>query len=188
MVLVDNKIFRPQKKMKIKNICIIFLAVIFEYLRDYIFINLNIYADFKQNLSNGLNVINYTDTKINDLIKDFSLSSISKIKWVLSIGFAAFFFLIGILLSKINFNQKHNFKFIYLLSLGGLFILTTSFLIFFIGQHLNIENENNFYSVSLELSHFVQSSLFPISFFLIYWSINKNEVFKLKSKNKEKDK
>ena len=169
--------------MKTKNIYIFLLAVIFEYLRDYIFINLNIFIDFKQNLNNGLNVINYTDTAINDLIQNFSLNSLNKIKWVLSIGFAAIFFLIGVLFSKINLNQKHNFKFIYLLSIGGLSVLITSFIIFFIGQHLNIENENNFYSVSIELSHFVQSALFPISFFLVYWSINKNEVFKIKSKN-----
>lgn len=170
--------------MKIKNIYIVFLAVIFEYLRDYIFININTYIEFLQNKSNGLNVINYTDSQVNDLIKTFSLKSLNKIKWALSIAFAIIFFLIGVLFSKINMNPKHSLKFIYLLLISGLSILGASFLIFWTGQQLNLENQNNFYSISLELSHFVQSSLFPTSIILIYWSINKYEIFKPTIKNK----
>ena len=167
-------------KIQIKNISIISLAIFFEYLRDYIFINLNIYIEFLQNINNGLNVINYTDTRLHDLIQSFSLESLVNIKWTLSIGFAFVFFLIGVFFSKINLNTKDHVKFTYLLSIGGLLILIISFLIFWIGQQLNVENENNFYSISLELSHFVQSSLFPISFFLISWSINQYKIFNFK--------
>jgi len=167
-------------KIQIKNISIISLAIFFEYLRDYIFINLNIYIEFLQNINNGLNVINYTDTRLHDLIQSFSLELLINIKWTLSIGFAFIFFVIGVLFSKINFNRKQHLKFTYLLSISGSLILIISFLIFWAGQQLNVENENNFYSISLELSHFVQSSLFPISFFLISWSINQYKIFNFK--------
>ena len=93
-----------------------------------------------------------------------------KIKWGMSFIFILIFTALGILFSKWNLNNINYKRFLKLYSFGGMAILILSFVIFSLGKLLNTENEYNFYFVSLELSHFIQSALYPISFILIFRS------------------
>jgi len=91
---------------------------------------------------------------------------------ILDICDVLIFTVLRIQFSKWNFNNINFKRFLKLYLFGGMSILILSFVIFSLGKLLNTENEYNFYFVSLELSHFVQSSLYPISFVLIFWFYN----------------
>jgi hypothetical protein len=155
--------------MKIKNLVLILIAFFFEYLRDYCFININFYIEFLEKSNNGLNVFNYTDSLVLNFIKNLKISSLIKLKWIMSLVFILMYSVLGILFSKWNFSDKEHERFLKLYLYGGMGILILSFAIFSLSKLLNIENQYNFYFVSLELSHFVQSSLYPLSFILIFW-------------------
>lgn len=160
--------------MKVKNLLLVLFAIFFEYLRDYCFININIYIEFLENTSSGFKVFNYTDSLLLNILEHLKLKTIFIIKWILSLFFASTFFGLGMLFSKWNFESGNHRKFLKYFMISGLILLFSSLIIYSTGKFLSIENEFNFYYVSIELSHFVQSSLYPIIFILIFWS------FKLK--------
>ena len=163
-------------KRKFKDIILISFAIFLEYFRYYLFININLQVHFLENLINGLSTFNYTDSNLLYLIKNLDLRSLNICKWGLSFSFAFLYFGIGFLFSKWFFSVKNHLLFIKLFFLGGLFILFSSFLIYVIGKSLSLENQMNFYYVSLELSHFVQSSLYPISFLLVFFANNRRKI------------
>lgn len=158
--------------MKFKNLLLISFAILIEFLRDYCFINLNLYIEYLENLGNGYEVYNHTDSLIILILGNFKLKTLVIIKWILSLVFCLAFFELGILFSKFNFDLENHKKFLKSYTLSGLILLLTSLIIYLIGRFLTIENEFNFYFVSMEISHFIQSSLYPISFILIFWAYN----------------
>ena len=158
--------------MKLKNFFLIVFAIFFEYLRDYCFINVNLYIEFLNNLNIGLNVFNYTDSLILSIIKSFEAKTLIQIKWAMSLFFAITFYFIGVLFSHWNFSKLRHKKFLKTHSIGGAVILSFSLLIYIFGKFMNLETQINFYYVSLELSHFIQSLLYPISFLILFSSFN----------------
>ena len=77
--------------MKIKNLVLILVAIFFEYLRDYCFININFYIEFLEKSNNGFEVINYTDTIIFNIVENLKINSLMKIKWGMSFIFVLIF-------------------------------------------------------------------------------------------------
>lgn len=160
-------------KKKIKYFLIILFGICIEFLRDYYFININLQIEYLENLERNLDVFNYTDSKILYFLKSMSINSIIILKWILSSIFILFYFLIGMAFSYLSFDSKKYKQFLKLFSYGGLMIIFISLIIFAFGKLFSLENQANFYYISLELSHFVQSSLYPISFLLIFYANNK---------------
>ena len=158
--------------MKTKNLFLIICAVFFEYLRDYCFININLLIEYLKILDDGFKAINYTDSFLLNILENFELETLIVIKWILSIFFAAVYFILGILFSNWNFDLEIHKRFLNYFMISGLALLFLSLIIYSTGKFLSTENQFNFYYVSIELSHFVQSSLYPISFVLIFWSYN----------------
>ena len=74
-----------------------------EFLRDYCFININLQIEYLENLESNLNVFNYTDSKILYFLKSMSIKSIINLKWILSLLFILFYFLIGLAFSYLSF-------------------------------------------------------------------------------------
>ena len=163
-------------KLKLKYFILISFAIFLEYFRDYLFININLQIKFLENLSIELSTFNYTDSNLLYLIKSLDTGTLNILKWGLSFLFAFLYFGIGFLISKWFFSHKNHLFFIKLFSLGGLLIMFLSFLIFVIGKSLTFENQMNFYYVSLELSHFVQSSLYPFLFLLVFFANNRTKI------------
>ncbi len=163
-------------KRKLKYFILISFAVFLEYFRYYLFININLQVNFLENLINGLSTFNYTDSNLLYLIKNLDLRSLNICKWGLSLLFAFLYFGIGFLFSKWFFSPKNHIFFIKLFSLGGLIVMFSSFLIYVVGKSLTLENQINFYNVSIELSHFVQSSIYPISFLLVFFANNRTKI------------
>ena len=163
-------------KQKLKYFILISFTVFLEYFRDYLFININLQINFLENLSSELSTFNYTDSNLLFLIKSLDIGTLNILKWGLSFLFAFLYFGIGFLISKWFFSHKNHLFFIKLFSLGGLLIMFSSFLIFVIGKSLTFENQMNFYNVSIELSHFVQSSLYPFLFLLVFFANNRTKI------------
>ncbi len=159
-------------KQKIKYLILIVIAICLEYFRDYLFININLQIDFLENTANNLEQFNNTDSNIHSFINNVDISKLNSFKWILSILFSLLYFLIGIIFSNFFFSKSLHKSFSIIFFVGGIVILSFSFLIFLFGKHLSLENQTNFYFVSLELSHYIQSSLYPITFLLIFYSIN----------------
>ncbi|MAW82874.1 MAG: hypothetical protein CL832_00200 [Crocinitomicaceae bacterium] len=105
-----------------------------------------------------------------------SIKSLIYLKWVLSLLFILFFFLIGLAISFLSYDSKKYKQFLKLFLFGGLLIVFISLVIFTFGKLFSLENQMNFYYISLELSHFVQSSLYPITFLLIFYANNKTKI------------
>ena len=163
-------------KQKLKYFILISFAVFLEYFRDYLFININLQINFLKNLSNELSTLNYTDSNLLYLIKSLDIGTLNILKWGLSLFFAFLYFGIGFLFSKWFFSHKNHIFFTKLFSLGGLIVMFSSFLIYVVGKSLTLENQMNFYNVSIELSHFVQSSLYPFSFLLVFFANNRTKI------------
>ncbi len=157
---------------KIKYLTLIFLAVCLEYFRDYLFININLQIDFLESTLNNLNQFNYTDSNIHRFIRNMDMSKLKSCKWALSVSFGFLYFIIGIIFSKFCFSNNLHQSFLIIFFIGGVVILSFSLLIFIFGKLLSLENQTNFYFVSLELSHFIQSSLYPITFLLVFYAFN----------------
>ena len=83
-------------KKKVKYVLIILFGICIEFLRDYCFININLQIEY---LESNLNVFNYTDSKILYFLKSMSIKSIINLKWILSLLFILFYFLIGLAFS-----------------------------------------------------------------------------------------
>ena len=163
-------------KKKIKYFLIILFGIYLEFLRDFCFVNLNLQIEYLENIERNLDVFNYTDSKILYFLSPMSIKSIINFKWILSLLFILFYFLIGLAFSYLSFDSKKYKQFLKLFSYGGLIIIFISLVIFAFGKLYSLENQMNFYYVSLELSHFVQSSLYPISFLLIFYANNKLKI------------
>ena len=162
--------------MKIKIFYLINIAIFMEYLRNYLFVNINLQIEYLEYLSNDLNVYNYTDSILLNFLKNFEVNSLIVLKWLLSFLFSFIFFSLGFFFSKCRFELSEHKKFLKFFILGGSIILFSSLIIFSIGKLLRLEDQINFYYVSIGLSHFVQSSLYPISFLLIFYANNKTKI------------
>lgn len=159
--------------MKIKYLALIISGFIFEFSRDYLFININLQIDYLDNLTNNIDIVNYTDSNVLVLLKEMTIKSLNNLKWILSFLYILLYFFIGLAFSYISFDSKKHTQFLKIFFNGGIIMLTLSFLIYNVGRLFNLENELNFYFISLEISHFIQSLLYPTSFLLVFWSLNK---------------
>ena len=162
--------------MKIKIFYLILIAIFMEYLRNYLFVNMNLQIQYLEFLSIDLNIYNYTDSKILNLLKNFDGNSLIVIKWIMSLLFSFIFFSLGFFFSKWRFELSKHKKFLRFFTIGGSLILLSSLIIFSLGKLLSLESQINFYYVSIGLSHFIQSSLYPISFLLIFYANNKTKI------------
>jgi len=162
--------------MKIKIFFLIFFAIFFEYLRDYLFVNTNLQIEYLEYTNDDLNVSNYTDSLLLKFFKNIDINSLIQLKWIMSLLFSLMFFGLGFFFSKWNFELSNHRRFLKYFIIGGCLTLLSSLVIYYFGKILSVENKFNFYYVSLEISHFVQSSLYPISFLLVFFANNRTKI------------
>ena len=158
---------------KIIIIVLILSGVFFEYLRDYIFVNINLQLHFLHFDSIGHKMDNYTDSRIYFFIHSLSSTLLYKIKWFLSLIFITIFYVIGNLLSKQIWSNNDYKKFRKIYLMGGLSITILAAVFYIIHIYYGQKNNSNFYLISIELSHFVQSILYPITFITAFYSHNR---------------
>ena len=154
-------------------LALILSGVFFEYLRDYIFVNINLQLYFLHFDSLGHNLENYTDSRIYFFIHSFSSDLLYKLKWFLSFFFISVFYCIGYLISKQIWSNNDHKKFRKIYLMGGISITLLAAVFYIIHIYYGQKNNSNFYLISIELSHFVQSILYPITFITAFYSHNR---------------
>ena len=162
-----------------KNISIVFLIlflIFLEFFRDYLFININLQIQFTELINNNNNPILYTDSLIEQITKEFSIQQLKITKWIMTIIFFILFFGVGSIIAINLWIREKAFKFIQIYFISGLAIFTISFIFYLLSLITNLENSYNLYYISIEISHFVQSSLYPITFLLIFYSFTKMKI------------
>ena len=162
-----------------KNISIVFLIlflIFLEFFRDYLFININLQIQFTELINNNNNPINYTDSVIEQITKEFSIQQLKITKWIMTIIFFILFFSVGSIIAMNLWIREKAFKFIQIYFISGLVVFTISFIFYLLSLITKLENSYNLYYISIEMSHFVQSSLYPIIFLLIFYSFTKMKI------------
>ena len=155
---------------------LLIIAVIIEFFRDYCFININIHLHYISQQKNGREIINYTDSFIENITSNFSYDQIINIKWILAILFSFLFYILGLLYAKIIWNKSIFHSFIKFYTISWFFISVLSLAFYFISKFLNLENQYNFYYISIELGHFIQSIIFPLCFILAFYGFSKMKI------------
>jgi hypothetical protein len=152
-------------------IAIILLIVIFwmDFARDYTFKNLNMQMNFMYAFESGqIGLYNYTDSFMEKLLGNTSWKGIYYLKFIMTCVFTLLYFSLTSLFLILLFpNQRimpYTFLF-YAVSFCsmGLFFVFNSF-------PFSFETANNFYLISMEVGHLIQSSL-PTLLFIILFKI-----------------
>ena len=158
-----------------KSKTILFLLIIsgvfFEFTRDYIFVNFNLQMQFLHYKSLDLDATNYTDSFVLQFINSLDSFTITNLKWVLALLFSFIFFAIGLFFTKMLWQKEMYNEFKKTFILGGLIIMIASILFYI--YHVSLNNDQNIYAVAIELGHFVQSILYPITFILAFYANNR---------------
>lgn len=159
------------KKERLILCLLIISSIFFEFFRDYIFINLNLQLNFLHYESLGFNTTNYTDTNVLILVGYLTSSSILFLKWGLTLLFAIIFFFHGLFFIRILWPNDMYFEFKKAYIFGGIVIVFLSGIFYLLYFFMN--KNSNIYAVAIELSHFVQSILYPITFILAFYANNR---------------
>ena len=153
-----------------KNKLVIFFLVpcviFFDFFRDYIFQNINFQLHYLAHFEQGnATTINMTDSTIELLLKDLSITTLIYLKWIFSALFILIYLILTILLSKLIYKNQPS-----RLLISTAFFLSTISILFYIFcvKSKSIVMSNSFYGISIEISHFLQSSLFVISMLMIF--------------------
>ena len=161
---------------KISIVSLIFCVIFLEFLRDYMFININLQIQFTELVNINYSPINHTDSFIELITKEFSIQQLKFTKFIMTFIFFILFFSVGCSLAFLIWIREKYFRFISLYFISGLTIFAVS-LIFYLLSLITIgENSFNLYYISIEMGHFVQSSLYPITFLLIFYSFTKMKI------------
>ena len=150
---------------------IIILGIFFEFLRDYIFVNFNYHLQFLHYQALNLDTTNYTDSLVLVFINSLSSSKIANLKWVLALLFSIIFYTIGLFFAKVLWQIEMYNKFKKTFTVAGLIIMLSSLLIYVF--NVSFSKDPNIYAVAIEISHFVQSILYPITFTLAFYANNR---------------
>lgn len=158
-------------KNKTILLVLITLGVFFEFIRDYIFVNFNLQMQFLHFQSLDLDSINYTDSFVLLFIDSLRSSTVANLKWVFTLLFSIIFFVIGLFFTKILWQKEMYNEFKKAFTIGGLIIVLSSLLFYIL--YILLNKDPLIYAVAIELSHFVQSILYPITFILGFYANNR---------------
>lgn len=154
------------------GLCLVFYL---DFVRDYIFKNIGFQIYYLQHLNadGQASINNYTDSFLEQFIHNYSIESLTNLKWVFTAVFSLLFGLIGATINSIYYETKQ--VAIYFLILYGL-LFTSSLAIY---STINISDsytfQNKAYLIAMEIAHFLQSSL-PTLFFLVSFKLfNQNK-------------
>ena len=143
-----------KKKQRIIFIFLFITWVVFlGFLREYLFVNINYNIEFVS----GNRVYNYADSALEFMSK-YSISTLYTFKWVGTILFFLLYWLSGVVLIKVLFQQK---KFIFIYSIIYLAIFSFAGLSYLSGQIFSEPDEG--YRLARQIMGWGQSPI-PLMF------------------------
>lgn len=148
-------------------IIIIFVFSLFslDFLRDFVFKNLDMQMNYLYHMDETgySNIENYTHSYMEKLLQGYSSLDIYNLKWIFTIVFIVVFYFVGCIFLWIIYNKKAVLFLSYLYVI--LFVLAS------LVYSYNFINPNrNSYLISMEIMHFLQSSL-PSLFMVLSFKI-----------------
>lgn len=144
-----------------------------DFVRDYVFKNIGFQIYYLQHTNpEGVSSIeNYTDSFMENILTDYSISNLVNLKWVFTLVFSTLFGLLGAFINGIFYGTK-KVAFYFIILYAILFL--TSLLIYSINYiDVNYVLKQNSYLISMEIVHFLQSSLPTLLFIVSYKLSNK---------------
>ena len=153
-------------KKKIVIFLLVLCVIFFDFFRDYIFQNINFQLHYLSHFKQGkASTLNMTDSTMEFFVKDLSRTTLIYLKWLFSVLFILIYLILTILLSKLIYKNQPS-----RLLISTVFFLSTISILFyfFCVKSKSIVMSNSFYGISIEISHFLQSSLFVISMLMIF--------------------
>lgn len=155
------------KKVSRIIIIIVFLLTLFslDFLRDFVFKNFDIQINYLNHMDEAgySTVVNYTHSFMEKQLKGYSIMDIYHLKWTFTIVFTVIFYMVGGLFLWFIYNKKAMLFFSYLYA--ALFVSAS-----LIYSYNFISASRNAYLISLEIMHFLQSSL-PSLFMVLSFKI-----------------
>lgn len=160
-------------KTSTRYLIIIFGLILLFYLdfvRDYVFKNIGFQIYYLNHLSSSgvASIENYTDSFIEQFFNDYSIKQLNNLKWFFTAFFILLFGALGALIN--NLFHKTKKVFIYFLLLYS-FLFLSSIVIYF---SMKLTNSYSYqakaYLMSMEIAHFLQSSL-PTLLFLVSFKL-----------------
>lgn len=154
----------------------VILLFYLDFVRDYVFKNIGFQIYYLNHLSSTgyASVTNYTDSFIESYIHDYSSAQLYNLKWIFTAIFSIVFGVLGAVINSIFHQTKKIFLYFSILYV----VLFFSSLLIYSTMYLseNFTFQNKAYLISMEIAHFLQSSL-PSLLFLVS--------FKLYQQNKQ---
>jgi hypothetical protein len=150
-------------------IAIIILLVIFwmDFARDYTFKNLNMQMNFMYAIENGQEgLYNYTDSLMENILGNASSTTIYYLKFTMTCVFTVLYFSLTTIFLKLLFPNQRILPYTFLFysvtfCSMGLFFVFNSF-------PFSYETSTNFYLISMEVGHLMQSSLPTLLFVVLF--------------------
>ncbi len=147
---------------------LILIIFSFDFIRDYIFQNMNLQIHYLNHINNdGPTIFNYTDSLMEKILSGISISGLIRIKWLLSFSFVFIYLILSCFLGSTIYNKTRKRFIIFSIALF-VFVFIFSSLAYFISYYYSNEMQNTFYYISMELSHYLQSSLAPITLIVAF--------------------
>lgn len=149
------------------GIGLLFLVFWMDFARDYTFKNLNMQMNYQFAIENEqLGLINYTDSFMEKLLENTSSKTIYYMKFLMTCVYSFLFFFITTLLLKLFFPLLRIVPYTFLFysitfCFMGMFFIFNTF-------PFSYETSNNFYLISMEIGHLIQSSLTTFLFIVLF--------------------
>ncbi|MCB9188204.1 MAG: hypothetical protein H6599_02870 [Flavobacteriales bacterium] len=141
-------------------IAIIGFLFYLDFLRDYVFKNLDWRMDFQYHMEQGGSPDKYvdgTDSWMKSVLGEASSNTIYLLKYMASGIFIVIYTFISHLIMRLAYPDQNTFPFTFLLyGLGTLSMLLVFGFYFF---EWSIQTKAKFYLTSMEIGHFLESSL-----------------------------
>ena len=163
--------------MNIKNFKLIYLLLIpltvflfyLDFVRDYIFQNLNLQIHYLSHFVDGVpNIDNHTDSFMENALNGLNIIDLIKFKYLSLLAFMILYFLLTLAFGFILIRDTLK-KFSFFTLLLFAIVIFFSALMYALSISFSGDIALAFYNISMELSHFVQSSLIVITMLISYF-------------------
>lgn len=137
-----------------------------DFIRDYVFKNIGFQVYYLNHITaDGTSSIeNYTDSFIENFIKDYSIQQLNRLKWIFTAIFISLFGVLGAFINTIFYHTKK--VAIYFMILYGILFICSLIIYIIMESSNSFSFQMKLYLISMEIAHFLQSSL-PTLFFLV---------------------
>ena len=151
-----------EKKFLRYSILVFFIGLLFymDFIRDYVFYNLSYQMNYIDSITSSIHPAQYenpTDSWMQQLLDGFSAMQIYYIKFLATISFVFTYFFLAQIITKLAFPKYYLLQFTSIIYLGGLLMMGLVFSFYFFPWAYSYKI--NFYLISMEIGHFLESSL-----------------------------